>query len=144
MSNFCRGKPLVRFNTLKVIIPSLIEWVIATPVEMLSADPLYALGFLTDGDNHEIDFVMSFNGQGLINKLVEICVANKKELNGPVTRILGNLVTSSDENTDMVIHTDGLKWICRGLIDENVMNRKEAAWTISNISAGTIQQVKML
>jgi len=52
---------------------------------------------------------MNFNGQDIVNKLIEICNSNRQDLESPVTRILGNLVTSTDETTDMVIRSNGLR-----------------------------------
>lgn len=69
---------------------------------------------------------------------------DRKCLHTPVTRILGNLVTSTDEITDMVLEAEGLKYICNLLNHTNPVIRKESAWTISNIAAGTTTQVQML
>lgn len=87
---------------------------------------------------------MNCNGDGIVKKLVNICMSNKKEFLSPVTRILGNLVTSTDEITDLVLANDGLKHICNLLNSDKAVIRKEAAWTISNIAAGTTEQVEML
>lgn len=62
----------------------------------------------------------------------------------PSVRILGNLATATDEITDLVMKTDGIKYICKMLASNNETTRKEAAWTVSNFTAGTIEQTEMV
>jgi len=109
ISNFSRGKPIPKFQTIKISVPPMIEHLLRTPIPSLAEDVLWAIGYITDGANEDIDFVMTFQGQELVNKLIQICMSGRTDLETPVTRILGNLVTSTDETTDLVIKSNGLK-----------------------------------
>lgn len=115
MSNFSRGKPSPKFAVVKCTVATMVDHLLRTPVMNLAEDVLWALGYITDGDDEDIDFVMNFNGRAIVDKLIQICESEKKDLENPVTRILGNLVTSSDTITDMVLNANGLKWICQML-----------------------------
>jgi len=44
ISNFSRGKPVPKFNTVKISIKPMVEHLIQTPVQVLSEDVLWALG----------------------------------------------------------------------------------------------------
>ena len=63
-------------------------------------------------------------GEMIVNRLCEILNANLSHLESPTVRILGNLATATDEITDLVMKTDGIKYICKMLahdIDEELL-----------------------
>jgi importin subunit alpha-1 len=83
-------------------------------------------------------------GEMIVNRLCEILNANLSHLESPTVRILGNLATATDEITDLVMKTDGIKFICKMLASTTENTRKEAAWTVSNFTAGTVQQTEVV
>lgn len=87
---------------------------------------------------------MGNRGELIVNRLCEILNLNLGHLESPTVRILGNLATATDEITDLVMKTEGIKFICKMLASGNENTRKEAAWTVSNFTAGTVQQTEMV
>jgi len=80
----------------------------------------------------------------MIKKFIDCANSNHISYHVPITRILGNLATSSDFIAEMMIKYDGIKSISNLLSNDKSNVRKEAAWTLSNIAAGTSSQVKYL
>ena len=60
----------------------------------------------------------------------------------PALRALGNIVTGSDEQTQVVLENDLLRHFEPLLRHARSSIQKEAAWTISNITAGQPCQIK--
>jgi hypothetical protein len=56
-------------------------------------------------------------------------------------RIIGNLLTGDDLMTDEILKYGVLSLLDRYLFHSNASIRREAAWCISNITAGTINQI---
>lgn len=59
-------------------------------------------------------------------------------------RTIGNLVTGDDETTEMVLSQGLLQHLKSLVIHPSKMVRKEACWTISNITAGTADQIRQI
>lgn len=61
ISNLCRGKPLPQFSYTKVSIPVFIKLISnETDFEILT-DCLWALSYLTDGDEQRIQMFVDLN-----------------------------------------------------------------------------------
>lgn len=60
----------------------------------------------------------------------------------PALRAVGNIVTGNDTQTDAIISAGGLQYLGLLLQHHRVNIVKEAAWTISNITAGTMEQIQ--
>jgi len=105
---------------------------------------MWALGYISDGDNDHIEYMLGNRGELIVSRLCEILNMNLANLEQPTVRILGNLATATDEITDLVMKTDGIKFICKMLASANETTRKEAAWTVSNFTAGTVEQTEIV
>ncbi|KAI4491141.1 hypothetical protein M0802_010451 [Mischocyttarus mexicanus] len=78
---------------------------------------------------------------GIIPKLVELLSSSEITVLTPALRAVGNIATGNDVETDAIISVGGLNHFAL-LLQHNCLNIvKEAAWTISNITAGTMQQI---
>lgn len=60
----------------------------------------------------------------------------------PALRAVGNIVTGDDLQTDAVISAGGLPHLGALLRHHRVNIVKEAAWAISNITAGNMDQIQ--
>ena len=60
----------------------------------------------------------------------------------PALRAVGNIVTGNDMQTDAIISAGGLQHLGLLLQHHRINIVKEAAWTISNITAGNIEQIQ--
>jgi importin subunit alpha-1 len=62
----------------------------------------------------------------------------------PVLRIFGNIVSGDALQTQQVINAGILSHLHRLIFAEKKAIRKDACWIVSNIAAGTEQQVEAL
>lgn len=60
----------------------------------------------------------------------------------PALRTVGNIVTGDDAQTDSIILAGGLTYLCNLLSHPRKNIVKEAAWAISNITAGNAEQIQ--
>ncbi|KAJ8770619.1 hypothetical protein K2173_021266 [Erythroxylum novogranatense] len=115
LSNFCRGKPPIPFDQVKLALPILRELIHLNDEEVLT-DACWALSYLSDGTNDKIQAVIE---AGVTQRLVEFLLHPSPTVLIPALRILGNIVTEFDI-------------------------KKEAAWAISNAtSGGSHEQIRL-
>ena len=62
----------------------------------------------------------------------------------PSLRSLGNIVTGSDFQTQVVLEANTLPTLAKLLTHPRMNIVKEAAWTISNITAGNHSQIQQV
>lgn len=62
----------------------------------------------------------------------------------PAIRTIGNIATGSDKQTQYVIDSGAMPLIKLLLTHNKNAIRKEAAWTTSNVAAGTAEQITHL
>lgn len=60
----------------------------------------------------------------------------------PALRSVGNIVTGTDEQTQCVLNAGALRMFPALLCNEKANIQKEAAWTLSNITAGKDTQIQ--
>jgi importin subunit alpha-6/7 len=63
----------------------------------------------------------------------------------PALRTVGNIVTGDDQQTQLIINCGALGALL-SLLQNNQLKKsikKEACWTISNITAGTMEQIQV-
>ena len=106
----------------------------------MKTDACCAMSYLTDGANERIQVVLNHNALPPLVKLL----GSSKEISvlTPVLRSTGNIVTGTDAQTQVVIDSGALKCFKNLLAHEKTSIQKEAAWTLSNITAGTANQIQ--
>ena len=141
LSNFCRNKnPLVDLKRIECIIPVFNLFITHSDIEILT-DCCWAVSYLTDGPNERIEFIIkNFN----INKFVQLLSHESNKVLVPALRIIGNIVTGNDEQTQAVLDCNVLEPLCALAKSTNPQIRKEVCWAISNITAGNSIQIQKL
>ncbi|KAL1526698.1 hypothetical protein AB1Y20_015398 [Prymnesium parvum] len=137
LSNLVRGKPQPSKSYIALAVPMLARLLMLSDEELL-VDVCWALSYVTDGDNVCIDLVIE---AGCVPLLLTHLDAGPK-LATPALRALCNIVTGSNEATQVVVDAgfiDKLALILRPPC--KMQMRKEACWALSNIAAGTEQQL---
>ncbi|KAL3915790.1 MAG: hypothetical protein SGPRY_007081 [Prymnesium sp.] len=136
LSNLVRGKPQPHKDYISLAVPMLAQLLTLGDEELL-VDVCWALSYVTDGDNHSIDRVLE---AGCVGPLL-MQLDKSARLVTPALRALANLVTGSNEVTQAVVDVGFINKVSSLMSSPKMQTRKETCWAISNITAGTIEQV---
>jgi len=140
LSNFTRGKPAPDFELVRPGIPTLASLAQSDDIDVLT-DACWALSYLSDGDDDKIQAVIDTD---IVGRLVHLLSHPNASILTPALRTLGNIVTGNDQQTQTVINKGALKsfhyLLSSPTSKKNV--KKETCWTISNITAGTQEQLQ--
>ncbi|XP_075087021.1 importin subunit alpha-4-like isoform X6 [Nicotiana tabacum] len=139
LSNFCRGKPPTPFEQVKPALPVLQQLIHMNDEEVLT-DACWALSYLSDGPNDKIQAVIE---AGVCPRLVELLLHPSPTVLIPALPTAGNIVTGDDAQTQYVIDNQVLPCLNQLLSEKHKKSiKKEACWTISNITAGNRAQIQ--
>ncbi|KAK1279148.1 hypothetical protein QJS04_geneDACA007162 [Acorus gramineus] len=139
LSNFCRGKPQPPFEQTKPALPALERLIHSSDEEVLT-DACWALSYLSDGTNDKIQAVIE---AGVCPRLVELLLHPSPSVLIPALRTVGNIVTGDDMQTQYIINHHALPCLLNLLTRNHKKSiKKEACWTISNITAGNKDQIQ--
>ncbi|GAB6020073.1 Importin subunit alpha-4 [Chamberlinius hualienensis] len=137
--NLCRNKePPPSNETIKEILPALAVLIHHTDANIL-VDTVWAISYLTDGGNEQIQFVIDAN---IVPYLVPLLSHKDVKVQTAALRAVGNIVTGTDEQTQIVLNCDALSHFPTLLTHQKEKINKEAVWFLSNITAGSYQQVQ--
>ncbi|KAL7532724.1 hypothetical protein ACHAXR_004801 [Thalassiosira sp. AJA248-18] len=136
LSNLCRGKPVPHLSHVAPAVPVLAQ-VLQGKNDAAKTDALWALSYISDGDDDRIQAVLS---TGIADLLIEM-LGEESGIITPALRTVGNIVSGNDDQTQAVIEA-GLMSKMQSLLNHpKRMIRKEACWVLSNVAAGTNQQI---
>ncbi|XKL66606.1 hypothetical protein PGB90_010026 [Kerria lacca] len=137
--NLCRNKePPPPKQTIAEILPALGVLIHHNDSSIL-VDTVWALSYLTDGGNEQIQMVID---SGLVAKLVPLLSHKEVKVQTAAVRAVGNIVTGSDEQTQIVLNCGALSHFPGLLTHAREKICKEAVWFLSNVTAGNQQQVQ--
>lgn len=111
--------------------------------EVLIAEGAAVLCVLTDHIEEQTEEILQ-KAPTLPQRLAELLLTPNEDILLPVLRTVGNIITGSDEQTQMMIDAGivpNLLWL---LDYPNKKVNKEVCWTISNISAGSEDQIQAI
>jgi importin subunit alpha-1 len=150
LRNLCRGKPQPPFEAVKPALPALARLVHSEDDVDVLKHACWALASLSDSTSDKIAAVLEADVCG---RLVELMAHPNLDVIVPALRAVGNLmfvasrycalVTGFDKQTQVVLDHGVLPHLLRLLMNP-YKNRikKEACWTISNITAGNKDQIQ--
>ncbi|KRX01871.1 Armadillo-type fold [Pseudocohnilembus persalinus] len=142
LSNLCRGRPLPKFQLVKDALPILAQVLMRTTEAEILGDAAWALSYLSDGDESRIDMVIQ---TGIIPTLISLLRSPILSILIPVLRIIGNIVTGSEQQTNQVLNEpNALPELFQILNHNQKTARREACWALSNITAGTKDQIHQI
>ncbi|CAK8563753.1 unnamed protein product [Lathyrus sativus] len=139
LSNFCRGKPQLPFELVRLALPILGRLVFSDDEEIL-ADACWALSYLSDDSNDKIQEIID---AGVSGRLVQLLQHPSASVLVPVVRTVGNMVTGDDMQTQVMVDYGALPCLLNLLLQPlKKCIKKEACWAVSNITAGNKEQVQ--
>ena len=140
ISNLCRGKPSAQFSAVSPAIPFLAELIKSSDTQVVT-DACWALSYISDGDNVRIQAILD---AGVCERIVVNLMHQSTSVQTPALRVVGNIVTGDDQQTQMVIDQHVLPRLKFLLDSPNIKKamKKEVCWTISNITAGSTNQIQ--
>ncbi|XP_016498232.1 importin subunit alpha-4-like isoform X1 [Nicotiana tabacum] len=124
---------------VKPALPVLQQLIHMNDEEVLT-DACWALSYLSDGPNDKIQAVIE---AGVCPRLVELLLHPSPTVLIPALPTAGNIVTGDDAQTQYVIDNQVLPCLNQLLSEKHKKSiKKEACWTISNITAGNRAQIQ--
>ena len=141
ISNLCRHKaPKVDLDKIECIFPTLNRFIYHRDDKVV-LNACWALSYLTDGPDERIERVIKHLD---MNRLEKLTRQDNKDLLLPVIRIIGNIASGNDSQTQLIIDFNIIDQLA-GFLKPNflfpkVSLRKELFWTLSNIAGGTESQ----
>ncbi|CAF0907210.1 unnamed protein product [Didymodactylos carnosus] len=137
--NLCRHKePPPPVKAVQEILPALNYLISYTDITIL-VDTVWALAYLLDGGNLQIQLVVD---SGVVPMIVKLLDHSEVKIVTAALRAVGNIVTGTDEQTQIVLNNGALSYFPKLLKHEKDKINKEAVWFLSNITAGNQQQVQ--
>ena len=161
LSTLCDGQPRPVLDSssidISMVIPILCELLHCNDREIL-AHTSWAFSYLCDSTPSHIRAVTSSGwtyeqikdeemgkkkGGGICKRLVELLGHSSERVVKPALRTVGNIVCAEDEvdYTQLVVQAGVLDHLKRLVLSENREIQKEACWTLSNIAAGSSEQI---
>ncbi|KAH9592646.1 Importin subunit alpha, variant 2 [Schistosoma haematobium] len=139
MVNLCRNKdPPPPASAIRELLPALLYLIKHTDDSIL-VDTVWAISYLTDGGNDQIEMVINAE---IVPHLVPLLSHSSFKVQTAALRAVGNIVTGSDQQTQVVLDCGALSHFASLLTHPRDKINKEAVWFLSNITAGNQSQVQ--
>ncbi|CAD8172940.1 unnamed protein product [Paramecium octaurelia] len=144
ISNLCRGNPNRLIEKYKKQLIKYFSSIIDQfdDNETLT-DTCWALQYISNS-NQGLDPQQEIINTGMVPKLISLLTTNQiNPIIFPCVRIIGNILTGSETQTDYVLNLNILD-VFADLMKSTKLKSltREICWCISNITAGSVQQIK--
>ena len=136
LSNLFRGKPQPPLELVQAAVPILVNLVQHIQDDQVLLDACWSLGYLSEGS------VQALIDANVVRRVVELLEHTDSGVQTAILRIVGNIVTGDDLQTQLVVSIGALQSLHPLLSSDHKSIRKEACWVISNITAGTVAQIQ--
>ncbi len=141
LANLCRGKPQPMLSRVIPAFKAIAHIIMKHTDEKVLTDASWTLYYLSDGGDERIGIILQ---SGVVPKLVEHLYNEDVRIALPCLRVLGNITTGTDDQTQIVIDSKALVGLKALLASPHKSLRKESCWVLSNIAAGAAHQLREL
>jgi len=140
LHNLCRRRPHPDFKKVSPSLHIFVELIHHYSDEEVVRYACVALSWLSDSNASAVIGALKDTG---ICRLIELLEqSNEDYVRRHVLRILGNIASGSDSQTQIVIDNNVLPCLLNLLSSTNEAILNYACWTIANITAGTVEQIQ--
>jgi importin subunit alpha-2 len=141
LSNLCRGRnPPVAFSKVEPALP-ILALLLDNEDEDILVNACGALSYFSDATNGKIQEIIESN---VCPRLVELLKHSSLRVVQAALKIIGNIVTGDDAQTQVILDCNALECLLKLLHSTDKSIRKEICWTISNIAAGNRDQLQVI
>ncbi|KAH8238400.1 hypothetical protein KR032_005650 [Drosophila birchii] len=142
MSNLCRNKnPSPRLEQVRRLLPTLSQLLHNQDIQVL-ADACWALSYVTNCDDRNV--IQAVIDANVVSGLVRLLTNDEPSINEPALRTVANIVTGTDQQTDVVIDSGGLPCLAVLLQHHKSYIVEEAALVVSNITTGNRRHIQAI
>lgn len=141
--NLCRNKqPPIKIEVVAQLIPALL-YLIESPDHNILIDTTWAVSYITElGPNYSQLIIDS----GIVNRMAPLLTHQETKIQIAAIRALGCITTGNDVQTQVVIDAGAVPHLCVNLrcMRDKATLVKETLWFLSNIAAGSVEQIQSL
>ncbi|OMJ92462.1 hypothetical protein SteCoe_4802 [Stentor coeruleus] len=137
LSNFCRGKLYIPREATNQIL-SIIPKVLKTYDDNLVTNSCWVLSFISTSGCERVEDIINLD---ILRNLIEILHFEPGNFTLPCLRTLGNILWGSDQ-AQKLLDLGFLDCVCKLLNQSKIELKKEMLWILSNITAGSDEQIK--
>jgi hypothetical protein len=109
--------------------------------EDILQDACWALSYMSDGPSERLNDVVKAN---IGKNIVKLLAHPSSLVQTAALRVIGNIVTGDDTQTQYIINLEVLPKLKNLLRSDKLSLVREACWTISNIAAGNHLQIQAI
>ena len=145
ISNIIRGRPNPPYEKISCYLAYLHTYAYSPDKETV-LNALWAISYVTDCDR---DNYLLFLNKKFLDHIVEFLVPGKEEFFRPCLRIVGNICAEHDFDIKCIMNGGFLhnaQQLAASIIDDhdNESLLKEILWIVSNMAAGTEENLQIL
>ena len=140
--NICRIKnPPAPLEVYTQLIPLIQHFLKHSQDNQIIVDNVWALFYITDQGKSMINIVIESD---IVRHVIPLLLNQDSKIQTPALRVVGNIATGSDDQTQVILDQNVLSFIPQLLNSDKERIKKETLWLISNITAGRTDQIQSL
>ena len=147
MANLVRNHPHPPLDHVEAVLPALGNLIRHHVLDIVQ-EACWAVSYISDagGSDRSTSLlrVQALLNQGILPRVVELMHEENPFIQLPALRIVGNVITGSDDQTQCALECHCLNYFAPLLKSSSKDIRKECVWTVSNVAAGNKQQIQAL